>query len=234
MGKVLKENEVLKRLDVDVSHFDAHMHLAWIDDKDHFYEELKDKRMKVFACTVKPSEFLSLEKSAGLQNAFPALGLHPWFLEEEDIEQFARLAPAIEFIGEIGLDFRSAKAKDRKLQIMGFEVACNSINPNSIISIHSVGTKGKTHEILKSSGRLDDCICIYHWFSDDAKTLSQAIEDGCYFSINRSMFESRRGKEYLKVVPKERILLETDSPRFRGDAYLFSDLEFMSDTLLQL
>lgn len=32
------------------------------------------------------------------------------------------------------------------------------------------------------------------------------------FSVNQMMSSSRRGAEYLKVIPKDRLLLETDAP----------------------
>ena len=250
------ENEVLKRFKVDLAHFDAHMHLAWIDDLVGFAEQLEKRGMSAFGVTVSPREFLFLLEigarhkflaSSEPQNAHVwhqftqhqfahrsailALGLHPWFVDEISISEFEKLARETLFIGEVGLDFKNRRAKDKDLQIRGFEAVCESVQPNSVISIHSVGTKGKTHEILKRSGRLKDCLCIYHWFSDDSKTLTKAIEDGCYFSVNKKMILSARGREYLKVIPSGRLLIETDAPSFDGDAYSFADFDNVLEKL---
>lgn len=232
MDNIDQNNEVLMRFGADLLHFDAHMHLPWIEDKKKFCEELSSRQMKVFACTTEPDEYLSCQKEdLDDKSIFVGLGLHPWFLDEPRINKFTEIAGTSMFIGEIGLDFKSKKASDKQLQISAFKEVCDSVLPGSIISIHSASTNGKTHEILKNSGRLHDCLCIYHWFSDDAKTLARAIDDGCYFSVNRKMILSKRGKGYIGAIPKERLLIETDRPSFDGDSYSFLDFGFMAQWL---
>ena len=40
----------------------------------------------------------------------------------------------------------------------------------------------------------------------------EAINKGCYISVNNAMLRSKRFIEHLSLIPSNRILLETDSP----------------------
>ena len=51
-----------------------------------------------------------------------------------------------------------------------------------------------------------------HWFSGTSDELARARRLGCYFSVSEHMLASKRGREYARVVPEERLLLETDAP----------------------
>ena len=39
-----------------------------------------------------------------------------------------------------------------------------------------------------------------------------AIDNGAYFSINPKMLETKAGKDVIRNIPADRILLETDAP----------------------
>ena len=70
-------------------------------------------------------------------------------------------------------------------------------------------------------------ICIFHWFSGTATERKKAIEAGAWFSINPKMLHTNSGRETIKALPSERILLETDAPftmKFRTAAALKSEL----------
>ena len=65
---------------------------------------------------------------------------------------------------------------------------------------------------------MDSCACIFHWYSDTSEGLSRALRAGCYVSLGQAGISTRRGREYARVVPAERLLLETDLPA-QGHAY---------------
>ena len=53
---------------------------------------------------------------------------------------------------------------------------------------------------------------ILHWFTGNTAELQEAVEKGFYFSVNGAMMASKRAVRLLDLIPKERVLIETDSP----------------------
>ena len=85
-----------------------------------------------------------------------------------------------------------------------------------MISIHAVRSAGAVLDVLESHGLLipnpDSPVIIFHWFSGTSDELVRAREAGCYFSVNERMLATKRGREYARQIPLDRLLLETDSP----------------------
>jgi TatD DNase family protein len=71
-------------------------------------------------------------------------------------------------------------------------------------------------DILQDSGALVRCTCIFHWFSGTSDELHRALKAGCLFSVNEMMLRTRRGREYARQLPQDRLLLETDLPPGEG------------------
>lgn len=84
--------------------------------------------------------------------------------------------------------------------------------PRRIMSIHSSGAAMCTLDVLDRKGCLDACTCIFHWFSGSQEELTRAIESGCLFSVNERMLKTKRGRAYVRAIPKGRLLIETDFP----------------------
>ena len=55
-------------------------------------------------------------------------------------------------------------------------------------------------------------IHIFHWFSGSSAQLKRARDLGCFFSVNAFMLQTKRGREYAKAIPLDRLLIETDLP----------------------
>lgn len=81
-----------------------------------------------------------------------------------------------------------------------------------VLSIHCVRAYDDALLLLDRSGCARKCDCIFHWFSGSFEHLQRAIQLGCYFSVSERMFGSKRGREYAKAIPLDRLLLETDAP----------------------
>ena len=151
------------------------------------------------------------------------LGLHPWWVAdgtcgEGEVALFERLAPAAPLISEVGLDFQPRRVETRDVQIEAFERVClaaarpSAEFPRRIMSIHSSGAAMCTLDVLDRTGCLDACTCIFHWFSGSQEELTRAIESGCLFSVNERMLKTKRGRAYVRAIPKGRLLIETDFP----------------------
>ena len=85
-----------------------------------------------------------------------------------------------------------------------------------VISIHAVRSAGTVLDVLESHGLLipnpDSPAIIFHWFSGTSDELVRARNAGCYYSVNERMLASKRGREYARQIPLDRLLLETDAP----------------------
>ena len=79
-------------------------------------------------------------------------------------------------------------------------------------------------DILESTGCLERCTCILHSYGGPSDQLTRAVEDGCLFSIGRRMLASKRGREYARILPGDRPLIESDLPASQGAALSVEEL----------
>ena len=67
-------------------------------------------------------------------------------------------------------------------------------------------------DMLEEYELLEDNTIIFHWFSGSSAQLKRARDLGCFFSVNAFMLQTKRGREYAKAIPLDRLLIETDLP----------------------
>ena len=226
----------------DTQLFDMHCHLSFVDDAQAVRACLRESGVRALSCTVTPAEYeQGLEAFAGVPACTVALGLHPWQVAdgacgtgddelklERAMKRFEELAPSTRFIGEIGLDYRGTRgeAPSRQLQQAYFDLilqACEAVSrfPRKLISLHA--SSNVTSDVLDMLERRCNMParhdCIFHWFQGTSEDLKRARELGCYFSMGPRMLATKRGAEYARIVPLDRLLLETDSPAHPGDAW---------------
>lgn len=220
--------------------FDAHCHLDWAADPEGVAAGLETASTACLACTVTPDGYLAARRRlAGCSNVLLGAGLHPWWLAngtcgEKDVRLLCELLPEVSLIGEIGLDFspRRSNAASNELQVRAFRLICAAAAFSSggkrapaLLSIHAVGSAEVALDVLEATGVLAKCNCVLHWFSGTSDDLARARHLGCWFSMGERMLATRRGREYARQMPANRLLLETDLPEQAGS-------ELAADTLL--
>lgn len=160
------------------------------------------------------------------------------------LDAFCALAPSSPFIGEIGLDFAGPRdtPESRQQQCAAFArilTACNEAAPqesgatasipaqepspasaclSKLISIHAVNAASEVLDALEAANTLSHHQVIFHWFSGSSDDLQRALHAGCFFSVGPRMLASRRGREYARQIPLDRLLLETDMPAHDGES----------------
>ena len=72
-------------------------------------------------------------------------------------------------------------------------------------------------DLLQEANTLARHRVILHWFSGTSDDLNRAVTAGCHFSVGPRMLASRRGREYARQIPLDRLLLETDMPSREGE-----------------
>ena len=171
------------------------------------------------------SEMLSRQHAKGASSkrftfVHPGLGIHPWWIPEdkENVNQllndFDGAFSGTKVIGEVGLDFSRLHlhtAENQKEALSFIFRRCADWG-GFVLSLHCVQAYSEMFDLFKQTKVLSCCTGIFHWFSGSSQDLMQAIESDCYFSISKRMLSSKRGKEYVKAIPEDRLLLETDAP----------------------
>ena len=211
---------------MELQSFDAHCHLDLMADPNTVAREAAAMGLGLFDCGVDPRDFATANKRASTSPYIIAgVGLHPWWIADgrcgaAEVNLLCELASRERFIGEIGLDFSSRFAGTEGIQTQAFERLCQTLSrhplPNRALSIHAVRAAGAAMDILESNGLLDRSTnsptIIFHWFSGTSDEFNRARSAGCYFSINERMLTIKRGREYARQIPLDRLLLETDAP----------------------
>ena len=148
-----------------------------------------------------------------------AAGIHPMDVkdaDERDINKIAELAlhPKCVAIGEIGLDYywdKTYSEKQKEFFVRQIDLANSLSLP---INIHVRDAIGDAVEILKSNADKLKNGGVMHCYSGSIETAKELLKLGLYISFGGTLTfkNARKTQEVAKIVPKDRILTETDSP----------------------
>lgn len=141
------------------------------------------------------------------------VGCHPGLARAQkgfSVDEFARLLDQTPFVGEFGLDGSSRVAMSVQRATLRMALSVLAQTPR-LVSLHSHGATEALIEELEATPIRG---AILHWWLGDAELTRRAIDLGCYFSVNAS---SVRNGEVLDLIPRRRLLTETDHPF--GDRY---------------
>jgi len=205
--------------------YDTHFHLDLFKSKDEIIKSIEEFQIYTIAVTNLPVLFKKLKGTLSSKYIRPALGFHPelLFQYKHHIPQMWDLLNESRYIGEVGLDFKTG-TDFKELQISFFTELverCNSFG-DKILTIHS---RQSAKEVVSIIGGSFNGKVILHWYSGNKSTLQHAINNGYYFSINYAMVKSNSGKELIKLIPLERMLLETDAPFIKFNSKPFTPIE---------
>ena len=79
-------------------------------------------------------------------------------------------------------------------------------------------------DVLERTGASERCRCVLHWFAGSSDELWRAVRLGCRFSLGERSLATRRGREYARILPADRLLTETDLPEGEGARSSASDV----------
>ena len=206
---------------------DMHCHLDFLDNPVAFARDAANLGMAFFSSTVTPAGY---ERACGLLAGEPnvrvGVGLHPWWVDDgrcgpQDVERACELVLAARYVGEVGLDFGKRHVASREQQVKAFERIARTCarEGGKLLSVHSVKSADVVLDVLESTGCLASNEVILHWYSGSDVALRRAISLGCRFSVGARMLATKRGREYVKLIPADRMLLETDLPPGEDTAF---------------
>lgn len=196
---------------------DTHFHLDLMDNMQPLIREFHNSDVGVIAVGTTPKAFEKEKQFCHrVKNIKVGLGFHPQLVSERahEIDLFLRLIKDSQHIGEVGLDFNSSYIESKAQQIECFRKiakACAN-DGGKVLSIHSVKAASIIMDELETAGTFQTCKCIFHWFTGTLAECKRGIKNGAYFSINQKMLKTKSGREVIKSIPIEKLLLETDAP----------------------
>lgn len=204
--------------------FDMHCHLYFAKNGEKLARKASQTGIRAFSTTVDPRDYVgTCERFHMVPGMYVGLGLHPWWLAdgrcgEKEVRLFAELAAQTRFIGEVGLDFAVRRAGSFDYQRTVFAQLMRSCaGGGRLFSFHSVRAALALLDVLEETGVLGGSIAVLHWFSGTSEELGRAVRLGCYFSVGSRMLATKRGRSYVRSIPPERLLLESDLPNEPGD-----------------
>ncbi len=144
-------------------------------------------------------------------------GVHPSdadTLNEENLKKLRELWQHKKCVGvgEVGLDYYWENNPPKDVQKKAFIMQVTEAKKADLpVIIHSRDAIGDMLEIIKSE-KIENGLM--HCFSESNETAKICLDMGLYFSFGGTCTfkNSVRAQENLKYIPKDRILLETDSP----------------------
>lgn len=209
--------------------YDMHCHLDLMPRMKDIIEESLEEKIVIVAVTTTPKAFKQEIKYCNKNpNIKVALGLHPQLVKEryDELSIVIKNIHNAKYIGEIGLDFNNHyyASKEKQIEVFTEIIKTCSELGGKLISIHSVKSAEYVLNILEKFKTSNNNHCILHWFTGSKKQFIKAVELGCYFSVNKKMINTENGRNLIKMIPKDKLLVETDAPfiqevRFCRDIY---------------
>ncbi len=201
--------------------YDTHAHLddsMFDKDRDAVIHKIQNSNVGLLnniAADMESSR-VSIKLAEEYDFIYATVGVHPsdvLSMTNHDIDELRKLSkhPKVVAIGEIGLDYHYDDA-DPDLQKYWFREQLDLARDlNMPVVIHDRDSKGECLSILKEK----NISCgVVHCFSGSAETAKEILKMGMHISFTGvvTFKNARRAIEALKVIPIERLLIETDSP----------------------
>jgi TatD DNase family protein len=214
-------------------YIDTHAHLTFPEfavDLPDVIKRAKEANLEAIVNIALDDE--ALKKSLALSQEYPgyiytAAGIHPqeasaW--KESDYQRFREITRQhkIVAIGETGLDYhyKLSPIETQQAVFRRFLQLCQEVDLPAVI--HSRDAAEDTIKIIREENR-GKLKGVMHCFSGDSDLALRTLDLGLHISFtgNITFPKANNLREVVKVVPLERIMIETDCPflapqEFRG------------------
>lgn len=203
---------------------DSHAHLddeAFDDDRDQVINALYENGIDFIvniACDLKSSK-TSQELAKTYENIYVTVGVHPhdaitYTDEVEETLKILAQEKKVVAVGEIGLDYyydNSPRHIQKEVFKRQLKLA-NELRKNVVV--HSRDASQDTFDILKEAHDIYEFKAVIHCYSQSLEMLKEYLRLGDYISLGGAVTfkNSKIRKEVAKIVPLDRLLLETDCP----------------------
>ena len=202
-------------------YFDTHTHLddeKFDTDREEVIENLKKEGISycVNVGSDMKSSYQSVELSEKYDFLYAAVGVHPsevGEMSDEDLDKLEEMTKneKVVAIGEIGLDYHYDEPLPEVQKEWFIKQLKLAKKLNMPYIIHDRDAHKDVIDILKEVGYFNG---VMHCFSGSVEMAKIVLDLGLYVSIaGQVTFKNApKVKEVAKMVPEDRLLIETDSP----------------------
>ncbi len=205
---------------------DSHCHLAdevFAGDLDGAIARAKDAGLASALCILAAGDEEEAARARDVAARWPAVrfatGVHPHSAatfsadpgQSAEVTKAHATAFAACGIGEIGLDYHYDFApRDVQQQVFAAQLALSRKLDRAVI-IHTREATDDTFALLNESGGVRG---VFHCFTGDAAMARRALDIGFYISLAGIVTfpKAESLREAARLVPDDRLLVETDSP----------------------
>ena len=201
---------------------DSHAHLAdaaFDGDRDAVISRARDAGAVAVVCIGESLEVAAVAAALAAQNpafVFATAGIHPHdaagFDEQRDIPRLRELLGAAVAVGECGLDYHydnSPRPAQRAAFAAQMALAAQMHLP---VVVHTREAEDDTRSLLDEA-RSAGVIGVMHCYTGSHSLAEFALAAGWYVSFSGIVtFNKWTDNELLRLVPRERLLVESDSP----------------------
>ena len=170
---------------------------------------------------------------------FASVGIHPQEVDQdpEKLTELLNDNPEIVALGECGLEFTDGV--DKNLQEKNFRAQIElSLQFEKALIVHSRKASNETLAVLKEYQNLRGVI---HCYTGGKKRIPSYMElsGNWYFGIDGNLTYEIGLEEVVKEIPKDRLVLETDSPfltplPYRGEENKPDYIEFVYQKVAEI
>ena len=165
----------------------------------------------------------SIELAEKFDFVYATVGVHPSDVRgmtNKNIDELRKLAQhkKVVAIGEIGLDYHYDDTSEEEQKLWFSPQLELAKELNLPVVIHDRESKGDCLRILKEHNVKNGVV---HCFSGSAETAKEILKMGLHISFTGVLTfkNARKAVEALKVVPMDRLMIETDCPYMSPEPY---------------
>lgn len=203
-------------------YFDSHCHLTdqrFAGEVDDVLRRATDAGVEGAVCIASGADDAAAVAELAEQRSgvWGTAGVHPHRAAEArpgDLDRIAdllRSRPRLVAVGETGLDYHydnSPRSVQRSLFREHAELAAELDRP---LVVHSREADPDTRALVREMG--EEVRGVLHCFTGGTALLEDALEAGWYVSYSGiASFSSFDGDDGVRLVPRDRLLVETDAP----------------------
>ena len=197
---------------------DTHAHLLMLENMNEIIDGMANDDMDYIVTigTTVEDSIQSVNLAQKHEKVYATVGIYPEYsvdTTQEDLKVIEELAKneKVVAIGEIGLDYHYNydKESQKELFVKQLEIANRVGKP---FCIHCRDAASDVYEILKENKHLINHSGLMHCYSEGKEWFEKFLDLGLYLSFSGNITFKKADRSFLKDIPLDRIVVETDSP----------------------